>query len=174
MLKLAKEIFRFPKWTRSYSSIQEKRLSLDEMHKPFIRKKRSFNNLPDCWTNTRWIHRFGNCSWKKRSKVKHQWEKHKKTLTELDICEKNKAKKEQFLFLLKTKYKNSWYYFKFTENVRKKNYDFYSNEINYSIANELVNENILEGKFYLKTWEFIDFGEKKVFSKKILIAVKLK
>ena len=161
MFKLAKEIFRINKYAGNYSSIQEKRISLDEMHKPYVRSKRSCKNLPDSYTHTRWIHRIKN--WKHKSKVKHQWEKHKKTLTELDICENNKALKNEFLYILKTKYKNSWYEFNFLNN------DFY-----YYIAVDLVNENKLEGKFIIKTWNFNDFNILKTYSRKILIAVKLK
>lgn len=161
MFKLAKEIFRINKYAGNYSSIQEKRISLDEMHKPYVRSKRKSKNLPDSYTHTRWIHRIKN--WKHKSKVKHQWEKHKKTLTELDICENNKALKNEFLYILKTKYKNSWYEFNFLNN------DFY-----YYIAVDLVNENKLEGKFIIKTWNFNDFNILKTYSRKILIAVKLK
>ena len=161
MFKLAKEIFRINKHVGNYSTIQEKRISLDEIHKPYVRSKRSCNNLPDSYSNTRWIHRIKN--WKHKSKVKHQWEKHKKTLTELDICENNKALKNEFLYILKTKYKNSWYEFNFLNN------DFY-----YYIAVDLVNENKLEGKFIIKTWNFNDFNILKTYSRKILIAVKLK
>lgn len=161
MFKLAKEIFRINKHVGNYSTIQEKRINLDEMHKPYVRSKRKSKNLPDSYSNTRWIHRIKN--WKHKSKVKHQWEKHKKTLTELDICENNKALKNEFLYILKTKYKNSWYEFNFINN------DYY-----YYIAVDLVNENKLEGKFIIKTWNFNDFNILKTYSRKILIAVKLK
>ena len=167
MFKLAKEIFRINKHVGNYSSIQKKRISLDEMHKPYVRSKRSCKNLPDSYTHTRWIHRIKN--WKHKSKIKHQWEKHKKTLNELDICENNKALKNQFLYILKTKYKNSWYEFIYLNDTNLWSYDVY-----YSIAIELVQDGILEGKFFNKTWNFEDFGILKTYSKKILIAVKLK
>ncbi len=80
-MKVAKPVIQLDHFVRNKSCcMKERALSLDEMHKPYVRGSRKSNNLPDSWDTT-WIRR--QKSWKYRCRKKHQWEKHKKKPAEI-------------------------------------------------------------------------------------------
>lgn len=179
-LKKAKDWIRYGLSISKYNNLQEKKLCEDDEHKPYIRGKRRKNYLPDSYTYTRWIHRPGHMSWKTISKNKKQYYPHKKSYNELVTYDNTQLyEEEQFLYLLKKKYKNDWYYFYYTLNdngsvdlnklfnVRFENYW-------YDTAERLVNKGILIGQYYTHKWTFNDCGTIQIKSAKYLTAVKIK
>lgn len=162
------------------SVMREKRLSADLEQQEFIRGKRTLNNLPDSW-NTQWIRR-PEKSWKEKSKNRHQYDKISHTLSEkvhgLNFALRNKFEEEEFLFLLKTKFKNNWYHFqyRFDENGKIDLKDLYSISFEndwYEVAERLIKNNKLEAMYYTHTWDFDNFGVIERRSKDFIIAVKL-
>jgi hypothetical protein len=65
---------------RRRSAQQEKKVACDEMHKPFVRGKRSVRQLPDTW-DTQFIKI--QRSWKWRCRKTRQWLSHKLTSYEI-------------------------------------------------------------------------------------------
>lgn len=166
-MKLSKLIYRIKKWTRNFSHKKEKSLCDDSEHKFFIRAKRNKNHLPDSWTHTRWIPRFK--SWKNRSKVKHQYEKHKLSDYELDTFYENLKIKQNLIYKLITLYKKDgigWLEFSELESNR-----YIMSDINvnyYLVAFNLCEEGILIGEYIIHTWTFFDFGKEQTYTKKFL------
>ena len=170
-MKLSKLIYIIDRWARRFSSKREKALSLDEDHKKYIRAKRNKNHLPDSWSDTRWIPKIK--SWKNRSKVSHQYEKHVQSEFELNTFYDNIKLKQDFLFKLKTLYNKDgigWYYF-----VDKDEAKWFNPQIKdfYSIAIELCEEGLVIGDIIYNTWTFVDFGKEKTFYKKILLKCRI-
>ena len=54
---------------KAFSGKREKALQMDENHRRYSRPAQHLNNLPDAWTDTKWIRR--QKSWKVRRK--NQW-----------------------------------------------------------------------------------------------------
>lgn len=61
----------YPNYYRKPKSTQERRVACSEEHKPYIRGKRSFCNLPNAW-NDRPKSQINPKSWKKLTKSKYQ------------------------------------------------------------------------------------------------------
>lgn len=73
--KMARLVYRNPHFNvGTYSTHSEMAMSLDDEHKPYVRSKRNFSNLPDGYSDTKWIRRCR--SWKHRARKRHQWMKH--------------------------------------------------------------------------------------------------
>ena len=86
MLKKAKKFLRdFFSDLGTYKTYKEKRDNSDPETKQYVRAKRREDNLPDGYTNTKWIKKIKDKSWKARCKKRHQYDKHKKTEKEKDI-----------------------------------------------------------------------------------------
>ena len=62
--------------TKFLAGKREKSIAQDSMHKPYVRKKRNSNNLPDGYDDTKRIKI--PKSWKHRVRKKRQWELHDK------------------------------------------------------------------------------------------------
>lgn len=71
--KLNKRVERndYPHYYREPHSTQERKMSCDEEHKPYIRGKRSYRNLPNAWNDIP-KSQIKPKSWKKLTKSKHQ------------------------------------------------------------------------------------------------------
>ena len=83
-MKVAKPVVTLDKWVgRKSCCMTERRKSLDETHRPYIRPKRTSRYLPDSW-DTKWINVKQYRNWKHRCRKKHQWEKHKQTPKEIE------------------------------------------------------------------------------------------
>ena len=82
-MKIAKPVITLEIYSGSKSCcMTERRKSLDEDHKPYVRAKRNSTHLPDSW-DTKWIKVKEFRNWKRRCKKQHQWEKHKQTPEEI-------------------------------------------------------------------------------------------
>lgn len=104
-LKKVKWFLRFPICTGRYRTYQEKRKNSDPEIQEFIRNKRKPNRLIDGYTNTKWIKKISDKSWKTRCKKRHQYEKHQKTCYETKYCLKElKEYEERILRISKPKY----------------------------------------------------------------------
>ena len=146
-LKLGKLFLRIDAWVSGYDSHREKKFAASDEHKPYIRPARSLKHLPNGYTHTRWIPKVKN--WKHRSKVKHQWEKHKISYYENDKFNRyDNEQKEVFYHLSKLK-NDDWLYVK------------YGSELYYA-ALQLVLTNKIEGYFTCAKHEFDNFGVKEV------------
>ena len=163
------------------SVMNEKRLSVDDEQIPFIRGKRKYNQLPDSW-NTQWIVR-PKKSWKEQSKNKHQYDKIYHTLSEkthsYNWSLRDKFEEDELLFLLKTKFKNDWYYFQYKcdENGKIDLKELYNVKFEnqwYDVAERLVKSGKVEAKFYKHSWTFDNFGTIEEHSKNFIVAIKLK
>lgn len=160
------------------SCMNEKRSSVDNEWKEFIRPKRSINNLPDSW-NTQWIRR-PKRSWKEKSKNKHQYDKIHHTLKEKTNNFgklRDQFEEDELIFLLKTKYKDKWYYFNFELDKNgkidvNKLYNVCFNDHWYSVAERLLAKKKIKAKLYTHTWEFNDFGKIKTRSRQFITAIK--
>jgi hypothetical protein len=179
MFKQVKEWIRCGLNVSHFKSVRRERLlSVDEEHKPYIRGKRSTNYLPNSW-DTQWIRR-PKKSWKERSKNKHQYDKVYHTLSEkVNNYElKDQFDEEEFLFLLKNRYKDNWYYFHSETDIKKMNlntlYNIIWRHTWYQVAERLVEKGKLEAITYDHLWEFNDFGIIEKRSKTFILAVKLK
>lgn len=175
-MKLSKLIYRIDKWARNFSSKKEKCLSADPENKEYIRAKRNLKHLPDSWTNTRWIHKVK--SWKKRSKKKHQYEKHVQSEYELNSFYNNVKLKQEFLFKLETLYKKDgigWYYFPIYIYNGNYYYHYVTNyrEHYYDVALELYKEGLIYGECYINKWKFVDFGIEKEYTQEVLIKCRI-
>ncbi len=159
-LKLGKLFLRLDNMCSRYGSHREKQLAVDEMHKPYVRAKRSITNLPDTYLRTRWIPIVKN--WKHRAKVKHQWEKHKISNEEADKFDKYGSEKIKLRSLLNALPPNEWFYIK--------EYCCYE----YSAAMEMIINDEVEAYFETSQNEFIDFGVKKIYTGTQLIAIRNK
>jgi hypothetical protein len=162
------------------STMREKRLSADQEQQEFIRGKRNINHLPNSW-DTQWIKR-PKKSWKEKSKNKHQYDKVYHTLSEKvnDHSKLNeKFEEEQFLFLLKNRYKDNWYYFYYAQDKNEKIdlnslYSISYKNLWYEVAERLVKEDKLEVIYYTHTWDFNNFGIVETRTRNFIIAVRLK
>ena len=88
-IKKCKEIFRIGHevFTRKFKACKELRESVDPEVKPLVRRKR----LKECGykrTDTLWIKKLEDKSWKARAKKAHQWIRHKLGLTEKELVGK--------------------------------------------------------------------------------------
>lgn len=63
----------------TYRTLQEKKKNSDPEIEKYVRNKRRWKNLPDGYTDTKWIRKIYDKSWKTRVKKEHQWQAHKKT-----------------------------------------------------------------------------------------------
>ena len=162
------------------STMKEKRRSADIEEQQFIRGKRNVNHLLNSW-DTQWIRR-PRKSWKEKSKNKHQYDPVYHTLKEKvnDHGKLNeKFEEEQFLFLLKNRYKDDWYYFYYTQDKNEKIdlnslYSISYKNSWYEVAKRLVKKDKLEVIYYTHTWDFNNFGIVETRTKNFIIAVKLK
>ena len=104
-LKKVKWFLRFPIWTGRYQTYQEKRKNSDPEIQEFVRDKRKHNRLIDGYTDTKWIKKVSDKSWKTRCKKRHQYEKHQKTYQETKYClEELKEYEERILLASKPQY----------------------------------------------------------------------
>lgn len=166
-LKWAKEIYRFDWWIGKGKSTQnEKKANSDPEVKSYIRAKRQTNNLPDCW-DTRWIPKIKN--WKHRSKVKHQYDKHKINSVEANAFYNNAAIRQQLLFDLRS---GDWIQVQAYSGCRTY-YHVYDYD-RFEMAEKLVEEGLVEPMYKTITWDFDDFGTIITRSKQELIAIRLK
>ena len=81
--KMAKLVVRNPNFscgTKSFQGTREKALSLDPEHKPYVRGRRRYPNLPDGRSDTKWIRI--KKSWKYRTRKRKQWMPHWMTFRE--------------------------------------------------------------------------------------------
>lgn len=85
-LKMPKWFLRFPGYCGTYHTLQEKKKNSDPEISEYVRAKRKPNNLIDCYSNTKWIRKIHDKSWKNRCKKRHQYEKHKTTPKEMNLC----------------------------------------------------------------------------------------
>lgn len=88
-IKKCKEIFRIGHevFTRKFKACKELRESVDPEVKPLVRRKR----LKECGykrTDTLWIKKLEDKSWKARAKKAHQWIRHKLGLAEKELVGK--------------------------------------------------------------------------------------
>ena len=91
MLKKAKKILRdFFGFTGTYKTYKEKKDNSDPEAKPYVRPKRRSNNLIDGFTDTKWIKKVNDKSWKTRCKKKHQYDKHQLSEKEKELLGLNK------------------------------------------------------------------------------------
>lgn len=181
MFKKAKEWIRCGLFVGHLkSTMREKRLSADQEQQEFIRGKRNINHLPNSW-DTQWIKR-PRKSWKEKSKNKHQYDKVYHTLSE-KVNDRNflkeKFDEEEFLFLLRNRYKDKWYYFYYNEDKNGKIdlNDLYKISYNndwYDVADRLVKAGRIDAQLYTHTWDFDNFGIIERRSRNFIIAVKLK
>lgn len=158
-LKLGKLFLRINSWVSGYDSHKEKKLAVSEDHKPYIRAKRNIHNLPDGYTRTRWIKKIKN--WKYRSKVGHQWEKHKVTYYEQDKYDPDENAKAEILYQLSKLKKDEWLYIDS------------GSEFHY-YALKMVMNNEIEGYFTCTKNEFDNFGIKEVTYRVILTHIRNK
>lgn len=179
MFKQVKEWIRCGLNIGRFKSVRKERLlSVDEEHKPYIRSKRSINYLPNSW-DTQWIRR-PKKSWKEKSKNKHQYDKVYHTLSEKTRDRgalNDEFEENELLFLLKTKYKNKWYYFNFeTDKNGKieldKLYNVRFSDQWYEVAERLVKKNKIKAKFYTHSWEFNYFGTIEIRTREFITAIK--
>lgn len=113
-LKKAKWFLRFRKWVGSYHTYQEKRKNSDPEIQEFVRGSRKPNKLIDSYTDTKWIKKVNDKSWKTRCKKRHQYEKHQKTRQEIEYClEESKEYETRILLTSKPRYNDY-------ENVKSK------------------------------------------------------
>ena len=165
--KLAKFIFRRGWYVGSgIKTYNERKKGCDSEIQQYIRPKRSYKNLPDNWTDTHLIKL--DKSWKKRSKVRHQWEKHKLSKFEQDELYDNYTfTKQQLLFKLS---KKSVIYIcdLNSESFRPVDYTIYN------AAEQLVKDDIVDPIYEIKTWTFNDFGQDQIHTRQILIGIKAK
>jgi len=174
MFKKAKEWVRNNISIGKYGTYQEKKTNEDEEHKPFVRAKRSSNNLPDGYTNTRWIKK--SKSWKDISKNDKQYKQHNKSIYE----NKEEYEEQQFLYLLNHKYKDKWYQFYYDcDKNGKVNFNklwhLIWNNTWYSAANRLIKKKKLDAQYYIHHWTTTNAsGEQKSKTTKYITAVKLK
>lgn len=77
--KMAKLVVRNPNFgcgTKAFSGTREKALSMDPENRQYVRGKRRYPNLPDGYSDTKWIKvRHFRC-WKDRVRKKRQWMPH--------------------------------------------------------------------------------------------------
>jgi hypothetical protein len=182
MFKKAKEWIRNGLSIGRFKSVmEEKRLSADLEQQEFIRGKRNLNHLPDSW-NTQWIKR-PKKSWKEKSKNKHQYDQVYHTLSEkvrgINFELRDKFEENEFLFLLKTKFKNDWYYFYYAQDKNGKIdlKDLYSISFEnswYEVSERLIKADKLEAIYYTHTWDFDNFGIIERRTKNFILAVRLK
>jgi len=86
MLKQCKKIYNACfGWTGIRRTHNEKIKNSDPEIRQFIRSKRLPKNLPDSFTDTKWIKR--DKSWKSRCKKEKQWVVHKKSPIEEEILD---------------------------------------------------------------------------------------
>lgn len=168
--KSAKLVVRIGNWVRSCRKMihGETKFSVDPEHLPFIRGKRRKSHLPNTW-DTQWIPKFK--SWKDRSKVKHQWEKHEKSKEELNKYYNYSWDKDQLLFRLKN-YKGDWYY------LCDESLDGYFTALDRVFAaEELERDGLVEVLRDYKRWKFYDMNGKVIIhqsKKKEILAIRLK
>ena len=117
-LKKVKWFLRFPIWTGRYQTYQEKRKNSDPEIQEFVRDKRKHNRLIDGYTDTKWIKKVSDKSWKTRCKKRHQYEKHQKTYQETKYClEELKEYEERILLASKPQYNETVNSRKSVQNV---------------------------------------------------------
>ena len=86
MFKQCKKIYnKFFGYTGTIKTHNEKAKNSDPEIKQFIRSKRLPKNLPDSFTDTKWIKR--DKSWKSRCRKEKQWIRHKKSEIEEEILD---------------------------------------------------------------------------------------
>lgn len=167
----SKEIYRINRWVRHLTTHQEKKESVNAESKGLIRAKRNFKNIPDAYTNTRWIKKLK--SWKHQYKTPHQYDQHRKQIPE------ELQEEQDLLFMLEKKYKDTWYNFDYDLEALKtdKLYDVYNTVYNnhwYRPAERLIKKGKLEAKYYTITAVWNHFFEKKVKTHKFITQIKLK
>lgn len=134
---------------RKFSSYQEKKLSVSEEHKPYVRSKRNLKNLPNSYTDTRWIPKIK--SWKHASKAKHQYEKGTEAKAEVEAIKDPWYEEKLILRYKLSKLKpDEWLYI----NVSDRSARF--------AANEMLLANEIEGFYEVTVNEFYDFNVKKL------------
>ena len=85
-LKMPKWFLRFPGSCGTYHTLQEKKKNSDPDMVEYVRAKRKSKNLVDGYSNTKWIRKINDKSWKTRCKKRHQYDKHRMTPKEMNFC----------------------------------------------------------------------------------------
>ena len=146
-LKNVKNFLRFPGWVGTYKTHQEKKKNSDPEIQEYIRPKRKPNQIIDGYTDTKWITKIHDKSWKTRCKKRHQYEKHKMSPKEIEYClHKTKEYKSRILLMSKEKY-NKY------EDIKQK-FD------NAAIFDESMNQMLRDG---IITFHWEECGNRRVF-----------
>lgn len=200
--KNSKEVVREGLNVRHYKNHREHEQSVDPENKEYIRPARNKNNLPSSLNaGTKLIDVSKFKSWKNRSKVKHQWEHHKKSPNELNNFENMKWDKKQFIFNYNKNCKeNEWFEIPIKKiktplfnklaktfkikykdlekdpiirNLNDDNYIYVNKQIG-EVAEKLVNEGVFEGEwFYWNRQYYNPAGEVITKEMKLLLKVKM-
>lgn len=84
--KMAKWFLRYRGFVGTYKTHGEKKKSSDPEIAKYIRAKRKPKNIPDNYTDTKWIKKISDKSWKTRCRKRHQYDKHVITEKEKEFC----------------------------------------------------------------------------------------
>lgn len=87
---------KYHKYFRRIKTTQERRMSCSEEHKPFVRGKRSYRNLPNSWDDISIGRR--TYGWKAYKKFKKNWMKLGKFRDFEERVKAEKMKKTRFRF----------------------------------------------------------------------------
>lgn len=169
-MKKAKKIFRdfFSHFVGIRRTHNEKMQNSDPEIKEYVRDKRKPNRIPDGYTDTKWLKKLNDKSWKTRCKKEKQYIKHEKTLKE----EERLGIYTKMLQRLKYKYRDrKWH------NIPIDSFGFIvipemREEIKW--IEKFINIGIFEAKYKVIKWQFDDFGTIKEKSRKVIEKVRLK
>ena len=145
----------------------EKKANSDPDIQEYVRDKRKSNKLPDSFTDTKWLKKLNDKSWKTRCKKRKQYMKHNLSVKEeMLLGVDNKILKN-----LKFKYRDhKWHY------VESDVFGFIAD---YKLREEIdfiekyVKLGIFEVKYKIVSWKFNYFGEEVENKRKIIEYVRL-
>lgn len=152
-IKMSKLFMRFGKSVGRYMTHNEKKKNSDPELFKYIRPSRRSKNLIDSYTNTKWLKRIYDKSWKNRCKKRHQYCKHKKSLYELRIINKKIKEKEDIILKMSSKEKND--------------YELMKSIIGEELFDETIDSLIISGRLCLY-WDYCEDSKcRKAFYKLI-------
>lgn len=170
MIKKSKRIFRdfFEYFTGTRKTHNEKRQNSDPEVEEYVRGKRKPKNIPDGYTDTKWLKKLNDKSWKSRCKKRKQYIKHDKSFKEEEIL--NESKK--MLQKLRYKYRDKqWHEILI---------DTYGLPTTHEIRKELIwlkrfiKAGIFKAEYKTLSWEFEYFDKRIIKIKKVIAKVRLK
>lgn len=168
-MKKPKEIFRdLYKWyVGKRNTHQEKVKNSDPDVIPFVRGKRKPINIPDSYSDTKWLRKLKDKSWKNRCKKRKQFIKHEKSNKERLLLKDG----SKVLQKLKYKYRDMQWH-----ELESDNYGWLLEEetrMDVKWLEYYAQQGIFEIKYKTITWKFLDFGIEKEKSRKIPQYVRL-